>query len=64
MNDSNNPLAGLEEWEGFLKVRYPENQSSTAAVQETSPVKKKEAFRDYESDARASVRRSLGPKLI
>ena len=56
MNDSNNPLAGLEEWEGFLKVRYPENQSSAAADQEASPAKKKEAFRNYEADARPSVR--------
>src|SRR5947209_6932874 len=55
MNDSNNPLAGLEEWEGFLKVRYPENESSPPD-QEVSPPKKKEAFRNYEADARPSVR--------
>jgi len=56
MSDSNNPLAGLEEWEGFLKDRYPEGQPPAKPFQATDPAKKKEAFRNYEADARPSVR--------
>src|SRR5207247_6437207 len=56
MNDSNNPLAGLEEWEDFLKERYPEPQAATKSFQATNPAKKKEEFRNYETDARPSVR--------
>jgi inositol oxygenase len=46
------PLANLEEWEDFLKERYPENESLVG----TNPDKKKEQFRDYEHTARPSVR--------
>lgn len=57
MNDSNRPLAGLEEWEDFLKERYPEPvQAATTPFQATDPAKKKEQFRNYEADARPSVR--------
>src|SRR6266567_4275171 len=56
MNDSNNPLAGLEEWEDFLKERYPEAEAPTSPATATSPPKKKEEFRNYEADARPSVR--------
>ncbi len=56
MNDSNNPLANLEEWEGFLKQRYPEGHSPAQSFQTTDPDKKKEEFRNYEADARPSVR--------
>jgi len=42
-------LNGLEEWEDFLKTRYPE---PAGAVTE----KKKEEFRNYEADARPTVR--------
>src|SRR4051794_11429689 len=45
----NQPLNGLEEWEDFLKTRYPE---PAGAVTE----KKKEEFRNYEADARPTVR--------
>src|ERR1700730_8830558 len=38
------PLDNLEEWEDFLKVRYPAKE------------KKKEAFRNYRAEARPSVR--------
>ena len=37
------PLSSLDEWEDFLKVRYPEGKGE-------------EKFRDYEADARPSVR--------
>src|SRR6266480_7119066 len=56
MNDTKNPLAGLEEWEDFLKERYPEKQSQTKPFQATDPNKKKEQFRNYEADARPTVR--------
>ena len=46
------PLANLEEWEDFLKVRYPEGQTP----QVTDPKKKQEQFRNYEADARPTVR--------
>src|SRR2546423_8753481 len=56
MNDTKNPLAGLEEWEDFLKERYPEKQSQTKPFHATDPNKKKEQFRNYEADARPTVR--------
>ncbi|HLH54616.1 MAG TPA: inositol oxygenase family protein [Verrucomicrobiae bacterium] len=58
MNDSNRPLADLEEWEDFLKERYPEpaTPAATASFKATDPAKKKEQFRNYEADARPSVR--------
>jgi inositol oxygenase len=56
MNDSNQPLAGLEEWEDFLKDRYPDPAAATTTFQATDPNKKKEQFRNYEADARPSVR--------
>src|SRR5712671_5827858 len=56
MNDSNKPLADLEEWEDFLKERYPEPQAGAKAFQTVDPEKKIEQFRNYEADARPSVR--------
>lgn len=56
MNDSNRPLAGLEEWEDFLKDRYPEHAPAAQPFQATNPAKKKEEFRNYEANARPSVR--------
>jgi len=58
MSDSNKPLAGLEEWEDFLKERYPEPQttSATRLFKATDPDKKKQQFRNYEANARPSVR--------
>src|SRR5438552_10708989 len=53
--NTNQPLANLEEWEDFLKERYPEPQSEKA-FKATDPEKKKEQFRNYEADARPSVR--------
>ncbi len=54
----NAPLNKLEEWEDFLKDRYPEPAAKPAAkpFQATDPEKKKEAFRNYEADARPTVR--------
>src|SRR4249920_2843972 len=49
-----NPLAGLEEWEDFLKERYPEPQAKPSVAAKSE--KKKEEFRNYEDDARPSVR--------
>ncbi len=48
------PLANLEEWEDFLKVRYPETAAPKSEF--TDPAKKKDQFRDYENTARPSVR--------
>jgi len=57
MSDSNRPLAGLEEWEDFLKERYPEPATALAKpFRATDPEKKKEEFRNYEADARPTVR--------
>ena len=56
MIDSTNPLNGLEEWEDFLKDRYPEPESRATAFKATDPNKKKEQFRNYEADARPTVR--------
>jgi inositol oxygenase len=57
MSDTNKPLAGLEEWEDFLKERYPEPASAAVkSFQATDPDKKKEQFRNYEADARPTVR--------
>ncbi|MDX1952254.1 MAG: inositol oxygenase family protein [Verrucomicrobiota bacterium] len=44
------PMQSLEEWEDFMKDRYPE------PFKATDPEKKKEQFRNYELDARPSVR--------
>ncbi len=52
------PLEHLEEWDEFLKTRYPESSAPTAAApfQAVNPEKKKEEFRNYEADARPTVR--------
>src|SRR4051812_21548046 len=54
----NQPLASMDEWEDFLKERYPEPASASAKKPSvgTDPEKKKEEFRAYEADARPSVR--------
>ena len=59
MNEMHAPLQNLEEWEDFLKVRYPEDQkgqSEIKAFQAIDSNKKKEEFRNYEVDARPTVR--------
>jgi inositol oxygenase len=50
---ANQPLNGLEEWEDFLKTRYPEPADAAATA---TAEKKKEEFRNYEADARPTVR--------
>jgi inositol oxygenase len=47
------PLQSLDEWEDFLKERYPEPE---IAFQASNPNKKKEEFRDYKANARPTVR--------
>jgi len=56
MNDTNRPLAGLEEVEEFLKDRYPEPATVEPTFKATNPNKKKEELRNYEANARPSVR--------
>jgi len=60
-NPVNAPLENLEEWENFVKDRYPEstqdsNSNAPRAFKATDPEKKKEQFRNYEADARPTVR--------
>src|SRR5580765_6744973 len=51
------PLSTLEEWEDFVKVRYPEQPLQNGApFRATDPDKKPEQFRNYEADARPTVR--------
>ena len=54
-SDPQNPLGDLEEWDDFVKERYPEPADKQALVG-TNPEKTKEQFRDYEAEARSSVR--------
>ncbi|HMD83461.1 MAG TPA: inositol oxygenase family protein [Terriglobia bacterium] len=56
------PLGSFDEWEDFLKQRYPEAPSDTGKVASakpsvgTDPNKKPEEFRDHTSDVRPSVK--------
>ncbi len=51
------PLQNLDEWEDFLKTRYPEPAGQASQpLQATDPGKPKEQFRNYEADARPTVR--------
>jgi inositol oxygenase len=51
------PLEDLDHWEEFLQSRYPESSSdSSTAFVATNPEKKKEEFRNYEAEARSTVR--------
>jgi inositol oxygenase len=54
MSDQIAPLSSLEEWEEFLKTRYPEGGSSLAATTGLAP--EKPGFREYETTARPTVR--------
>ncbi len=47
-----NPLQSLEEWEDFVKARYPEPVTSEG----WTPKKAKEEFRDYRAEARSTVK--------
>ncbi len=46
------PLEDLDDWEEVLKRRYPEGEAAPPSTAE----KKREEFRNYEADARPSVR--------
>jgi inositol oxygenase len=58
------PLQSLDEWEDFVKARYPESTpsdrgslaSNSGRSAATNPEKKKEEFRDYRAEARPSVK--------
>lgn len=50
------PLESLDEWEDFLKARYPEPVSDTTGFKATDPDKAPDQFRDYETNARPTVR--------
>lgn len=54
------PLGSLEEWDEFLKTRYPEPSLTETATSKpfvaTDPAKKAEEFRDYRAEARPSVK--------
>jgi inositol oxygenase len=50
-----NPLNHPDEWEDDLLRRYPDPNSDQGFVA-TDPDKKKEGFRDYDAEARASVK--------
>ena len=55
--NSHSPLESIDEWEDFLKERYPEPAVTAAKpFQAADPNKKKEQFRNYEADARPTVR--------
>src|SRR6201996_8208875 len=55
--DSHSPLESMEEWDDFLKERYPEPGAADGKTfQAVDPTKTKEQFRDYEKNARPSVR--------
>ena len=49
------PLQNLDEWEDFLKERYPQ-PAANAPFRATHPDKAREEFRNYEATARPSVR--------
>jgi inositol oxygenase len=54
VQNTQQPLEDLDHWEDFLKERYPEENGK--GFNATDPVKKKEEFRNYEADARPTVR--------
>ena len=54
--DANAPLQNLEEWEDFLKTRYPDPATAQKPFLATDTAKKKEQFRTSEADARPTVR--------
>jgi inositol oxygenase len=57
-HDSDTPLESLEEWEDFVEGRYPQPEEGGAArpFAATDPEKKEEEFRNYDADARPTVR--------
>jgi inositol oxygenase len=56
---SEGPLEDLDQWDDFVKARYPEpNQQSSEKkpFQATDPDKKAQEFRDYRAEARTCVK--------
>ena len=55
---TNQPLDSLDEVEDFFKERYPEPEAATEKRSSvgTDPEKKPEEFRNYEAEARPTVR--------
>src|SRR5437773_2489660 len=53
---SDKPLGSLEEWEDFVKERYPEPGQPARPFKAIDPEKKKEEFRNYADDVRPTVR--------
>ncbi len=53
-----NPLDDLDDWDEDLRRRYPDpsEKADSGAFRATDPDKKKDEFRDYQADARPSVR--------
>jgi inositol oxygenase len=60
ISDTHRPLQSLDEVEDFYKARYPEPMTPEPAKKKpsvgTDANKKQEEFRDYEADARPTVR--------
>jgi len=54
--NENQPLADLEEWENDLLRRYPEPASATQESEFTDASKKQAEFRNYDAEARDSVK--------
>ena len=54
-NERENPLGDLEEWDDFIKERYPEPAEKNSLVG-TNPEITEDQFRDYEAEARDSVK--------
>lgn len=55
LNNAPGPLDNLDQWDEFLKERYPA-QESADNFQTTNPHKKAEEFRDYRRNVRPGVR--------
>ncbi|MGO8791959.1 MAG: inositol oxygenase family protein [Terriglobia bacterium] len=61
-DETRSPLGSLDEWEDFLKQRYPETPADAGKAATASPSvgldseKKPEEFRDHSADTRASVK--------
>lgn len=54
---TNGPLKDLDEWDDYVKERYAGGESRpTRPFRATDPHKKREEFRNYEADARPTVR--------
>jgi len=50
------PTASIEQWEDFLRERYPQPLPGDKPFQAVDPGKQPEQFRNYEASARPSVR--------